>query len=527
MQRQGWALPRPARGEPPLDRLDLREAGPGGLPLAEFEAEPQPCFRPGASMSYGEAVTRGWNSVGTRYLPIADATSAELPLARLLRLSLFQVSVGMSVALVVGTLNRVMIVELGVSARLVAIMVALPLVFAPARALIGFRSDTHVSVLGWRRVPYLWIGTMLQFGGLAIMPFALLLLSGDGGGHAPPWAGPFAAGCAFLLTGAGLHTVQTVGLALATDIAPERSRPQVVTVLCMMLLVGVLASSLVFGVLLARFSEMRLIQVIQGAAVATVLLNGCALWKQEPRAASVPRDAADPSPGFADAWRLLGRTVQARRRLWVVGLGTVAFSLQDVLLEPYGGQVLALPVAATTALTALLAAGGLCGFGVAFRCLGRGMDRYRVAAIGALVGLAAFAAVSFAAPVQSAALFAFGVALIGGGGALFAVGTLSGAVDAAGGASAGLALGTWGAVQAFAAGAAIALGGLLRDAVATLSAQGALGDTLTGPAVGYQAVYALEVALLFATLVVIGPLVRFASHPPAAALGRAGLTVGP
>ena len=114
-----------------------------------------------------------------RFLPFADAATAELPLGRLLRLSLFQVSVGMAMVLLIGTLNRVMIVELGVPAWLVALMVSLPLVFAPFRALIGFRSDTHRSVLGWRRVPYIWMGTLLQFGGLAIMPFALLVLSGD------------------------------------------------------------------------------------------------------------------------------------------------------------------------------------------------------------------------------------------------------------------------------------------------------------------------------------------------------------
>ena len=89
-----------------------------------------------------------------RFLPFADAATPELPLGRLLRLSLFQVSVGMAVVLLIGTLNRVMIVELGVPAWLVAVMVALPLVFAPFRALVGFRSDTHRSVLGWRRVPY-------------------------------------------------------------------------------------------------------------------------------------------------------------------------------------------------------------------------------------------------------------------------------------------------------------------------------------------------------------------------------------
>jgi hypothetical protein len=93
----------------------------------------------------------GWARLGPRFLPFADAATPDLPLSRLLRLSLFQVSVGMALVLLIGTLNRVMIVELGVSAGLVGTMISLPLIFAPFRALIGFRSDTHTSALGWRR----------------------------------------------------------------------------------------------------------------------------------------------------------------------------------------------------------------------------------------------------------------------------------------------------------------------------------------------------------------------------------------
>ncbi|MHA4878845.1 PucC family protein, partial [Enterococcus faecium] len=85
-----------------------------------------------------------------------------------------------SIVLLNGTLNRVMIVELGVSTLLVSLMVSIPLVFAPFRVLIGFKSDNHRSVLGWRRVPYIWMGTLIQFGGFAILPFALLVLSGTG-----------------------------------------------------------------------------------------------------------------------------------------------------------------------------------------------------------------------------------------------------------------------------------------------------------------------------------------------------------
>ena len=129
----------------------------------------------------------GIRRVPLHYLPFADAASDGLPLARLLRLSLFQVTVGTSIALMVGTLNRVMIVELGVAAWLVALMVALPLLVAPFRAVTGFRSDTHRSAFGWRRVPFIWTGTMLQFAGLAILPFALLVLSGQGQIQTPAW----------------------------------------------------------------------------------------------------------------------------------------------------------------------------------------------------------------------------------------------------------------------------------------------------------------------------------------------------
>lgn len=445
-----------------------------------------------------------WSRLGPRLLPFADAATPELPLPRLLRLSLFQVSVGMATVLLVGTLNRVMIVELGVPSSLVAVMVALPVVAAPFRALVGFRSDTHRSLLGWRRVPFLWMGTMAQFGGFAIMPFALLVLTGEG--HWPAWVGQAGAALAFLLVGAGLHTVQTVGLALATDLAPRESHPEVVAFLCCALLLGMLGAGSVMGALLAEFSPLRLIQVIQGAAVATMLLNLVALWKQEPRDPS--RTAFDrPEERFAEAWARLDRDGRATRRFVVIGLGTAGFAMQDVLLEPYGGQILALPVGATTALSALFAAGGLVGFWTAAKLLERGTDPWRLAGFGALLGAAAFALVSFAAPLASPFLFTIAVVPIGTGGGIFAHCTLTAAMRAAPPGEAGLALGAWGAVQATAAGLAIMGGGILRDLVAGLASRGALGPALVDPAVGYVFVYQLEIALLFATLVAIGPLV--------------------
>ncbi|MGD1982852.1 MAG: BCD family MFS transporter [Chromatiaceae bacterium] len=451
------------------------------------------------------SVPRAWLELGPRYLPFADAASATLPMSRLLRLSLFQASVGMAIVLLTGTLNRVMVLELSVPAWLVSLMVSLPLLFAPLRALIGHRSDHHRCYLGWRRVPYLWMGTMLQFGGLAIMPFALLILSGDT--HGPAWVGYAATALAFLLTGAGLHTTQTAGLALATDIAPEDTRPRVVALLYVMLLVGMVVSSIGFAAVLDDFSQMRLIQVIQGAALITIVINTIALWQQEARD---PKRTAHhlPRPAFKDAWAAFRRYGNSMRLLVAVGLGTAGFSMQDILLEPYGGEVLGLSVSATTGLTAILAGGMLGAFLFASRWLGRGADPIRLAGLGAVVGVFAFACVILAAPLESALVFRIGTGLIGFGGGLFAVGTLMAAMALAKHTESGLALGAWGAVQATAAGLAIAAGGAIRDITTQLAADGSLGPALSGPATGYGMVYHAEIGLLFATLVAIGPLVR-------------------
>ena len=284
-----------------------------------------------------------------------------------------------------------------------------------------------------------------------------------------------------------------------------------------MLLVGVVLSSVCFSLFLQNFSHTRLVQVVQGAALATMVFNSIALWKQEPRdrsrAALHTATQAPNARAFGPAWRAFTLQPGTRRFLVAAGLGTAAFNMQDIVLEPYGGAILQLSVAATSLLTAVMALGSVLAFALAARWLQRGFDPYRLAAFGVLLGVCAFAAVIFAAPLHSGDLFRLGNFLIGLGGGLFAVSTLVIAMglDRSGGA--GLALGAWGAVQATSSGAAVALGGALRDGVAMLGRTGWLGEAMSDPSVAYSVVYHLEIALLFGTLVAIGPLVRPRASP--------------
>jgi BCD family chlorophyll transporter-like MFS transporter len=445
--------------------------------------------------------------LSTRFLPFSDAASDELPLRQLLRLALFQISVGMAGVMLLGTLNRVMIVELSVPATLVAMMVALPVLIAPFRALLGFKSDNYRSAIGWKRIPYLWFGTLWQFGGLAIMPACLLVLGGDVT-HEVPFAGEVLAALAFLMTGLGMHMTQTAGLALAADRATDETRPRVVALLYVMFLIGMGISAIVIGWLLRDFDGLKLISVIQGTAVVTVVLNVVALWRQERVRPMSKAERTAPPPSFKEAWADLMAGGMAGRLLAVVFLGTMAFNMQDVLLEPYGGEILGLSVSATTLLTAGWAGGALVGFALAARWLKGGINPYRMAARGILAGVVAFSAVIFASPLGSTVLFFAGATLIGFGGGLFAVSTLTAAMTMpeTSMAGKGLALGAWGAAQATAAGLSTLIGGAVRDGVNQVALSGQWGVALNDPATGYSVVYHIEIGLLFVTLVALGPL---------------------
>jgi BCD family chlorophyll transporter-like MFS transporter len=296
-----------------------------------------------------------------------------------------------------------------------------------------------------------------------------------------------------------MHTVQTAGLALATDLAPPERQPQVVGLMYVMQLIGMIGSALVLGYLLNDYSPGQLIRVVQAVAVTTLVLNVIALWKQEPRS-RLRKPGTPIEHTFKQAWQLFCQGPHTLRRLLAVGLGTMAFTMEDVLLEPYGGEILNMSVSSTTLLSATLALGGLLGFAWASRVLGRGGDAYRMSGWGAWIGLPAFVAVIASGPLAMPTLFVLGIFLIGLGGGLFAHGTLTATMQLAPPGQIGLAMGAWGAVQATAAGVGMAAGGLVRDGVALLSS----------PVMGYSAVYAIEILLLAMTLWAMGPLLRSA-----------------
>ena len=443
--------------------------------------------------------------ISKNILPFSDAGSTNFSLFQLLRLSLFQISVGMATVMLAGTLNRVMIVELLVPASLVAIMIAIPVLIAPLRTFYGHKSDTYKSFIGWKRIPYMWFGSLFQFGGLAIMPFAIIILSGDQT-VGPSWAGEVLVAIAFLFTGIGMHITQTVGLALAADRATKENRPRVVALLYFMFLFGMGISAVVIGILLADFSKLRLIQVVQGSAVLTLILNLVAVWRQEQ--IIINNQKNDKSEKFFLSWKKFISDRKTNSLIWVVFWGTLAFSMQDVLLEPYGGQILGLSVSETTNLTGLWALGALLGLALAANNSKKTVSSVSNAMTALLIGIVGFSAIIFSSPMQFPFLYFLGTLFIGFGTGLFSVSLLiiAMALSSKTNLGSGFILGSWGAAQAIGAGLGIAVGGILRDVVNKIALSGYLGSTFENNSIGYIFVYHLEILFIFITLIVLGML---------------------
>ncbi len=408
---------------------------------------------------------------------------------RVFRLSLFQFGMGLSLAPLTGTLNRVLISELGISAFLVGSLLAIHYFISPARAIVGFRSDVHRAAGRWR-TPYLVLGAMLTYGGLATAPFSLILLSGEG--YLPFPLAVIVCFAIFFAYGLGVNIAETIYLAIVSDVTPPEERGRVLSILWVALVMGTVVGSLLIGELLLDYSHTRLIQVMQGSALAFVFLTFLSLLDQE---RLLPNgQLADVTPvrvreTLGQSLRMLAAERPLRNLFIVLALSTTGFAVHDVLLEPYGGQVLGMTVAETTRLTAIWGGGMLAAIVLTGWLIWRGQPALRMLGGASLIGVVGFATISLANSPDHVTQFLGGVALIGMGRGMLIVGGLSLVMGLCDRAHAGLFLALWGITQALAQGVGTIAAGLARDIIGRMS--GVVAS-------GYIAVYLSALTLIAA-----------------------------
>lgn len=431
----------------------------------------------------------------------------------IVRLGLVQMSLGAIVVLTTSTMNRVMVVELALPAIIPGLLVALHHAVQVMRPRMGYGSD-----IGGRRTPWILGGmVVLALGGIGAAAAIAVMVH-----HAV--LGVALAVISFLGIGLGIAAAGTSLLVLLAKQVEPRRRAPAATIVWVMMLVGFAVTAGVSGQVLDPFSPLRLIAVTAGVSVLAVAVTALALWRIETVAHAAPtaKPTADASVGFRAALAEVWAEPHARRFAVFVFISMLGYSAQDLILEPFAGEIFGLTPGQTTSLTGLQHAGVLIGMiviacaGYALR--GRGAGSMRLFTIGGCAASAvALTALALAGligssgwPIQ-ANVFLLGLA--NGAYAVAAIGSMMSLVSAGRASREGVRMGLWGAAQAIAFG----LGGILSTGAVDLIRLAA-GD----PATAYASVFAAEAVLFIAAAFLASKVYRAApqsagqSYPSAA-----------
>ncbi|RYF38697.1 MAG: MFS transporter, partial [Comamonadaceae bacterium] len=313
------------------------------------------------------------------------------------------------------------------------------------------------------------------------------------------------------LIGLGVSAAGTSLLVmLAKRVAPGR-RAAAATVVWVMMIAGFAVTSGAAGALLDPYSPARLVAVTAGVcAVALVLTLLCLRGMEGPAQAPGARpEAARAKPSFAVALAQVWAEPVARRFTVFVFLSMLAYSAQDLILEPFAGSVFGLTPGQSTSLSGVQHGGVLLGMVLVALCttLGARVNLPALASLrgwatgGCLASAAALLGLSAAGlsgpgwPLQ-ATVFALGVA-----NGAFSIGAISSMMRLASEgrhAREGVRMGLWGAAQAIAFG----LGGLVGTAASDLARW-----LIAAPGAAYASVFAIEAMLFVASAVLAWRLV--------------------
>ena len=436
-----------------------------------------------------------WGMI-TEYIGRINQWLAQYPVwqrrVRILRLGLFQFGMGISLAPITGTLNRVLISELNISAGFVALLMSIHYFVSPIRTVVGHHSDVRRSKGFWR-TPYIVLGAMLTYGGLSTAPFSLILFDADSMTQGPIVY--VVAFLIFLLYGVGVNIVETTYLAMVSDNTEPEERGKILAILWLMLVIGTVTGSLFIGLSLIDYSLGALISAMQMSAFIFVVCMVLSLIRQEklrPDGRLVREIEQVARQSLGESLKIVWNTPALRSMFFVFFIATLGFGTHDVLLEPYGAQILDMSVTATTLLTALWGVAMIIAVITAGWWLWTRGQSGRLLISGALVGMMGFLTVTYAGTIESTLLFQIGVAGIGFGRGLFIVGSIATVMSLADRGHTGLFMGIWGVVQSLAQGFGTIGGGVARDAIGS-----ATGNVLYG----YTSVYAAASVFLFVMVV--------------------------
>ena len=423
-----------------------------------------------------------------------------MQMKKFLRLGLFQLAAGGLSVLFLGVLNRVMRVELGLELLTVSVLIGGGHYLGALIAIpFGYYSDRH-PLGGFRRSSYIFLGILVTAWVLVFSPAAAAWIA-----EAPRLPRLVPGFLFFLIEGISTYIAGTAFLSLITDLTEPDQRGQVTGWIWTLLMVGIILTGILSGFILDPFRIGKVRILFLFSALTAVMLTLIALWGQE-KPLREPLETAQQ-----DIQRALRQVWKLRPARWFAGflfLSMFSYFMQDVLLEPFGGEVFGLPPAETTRFNAYQ------GVGLVTAMLLGGMrlipERGKtwttslgiLLMVGSFFGLAAVSVLMFPRPLPVILLG------LGAGAGLFTVGGVSLMMDMSSGAQTGLFVGAWTLIQALAKGPTSIVGGALQTGMVALglSPGGAYAGVFVIEAVG------LLISLVFLQQVALDEFQEHTSH---------------
>jgi BCD family chlorophyll transporter-like MFS transporter len=408
-------------------------------------------------------------------------------------------------------LNRVMLSELEFPGLLVGGALAFEQFMAPSRILFGQVSDAH-PFAGRHRTPYIWLGSAL-FCGLAVLSIPVIFqLHGAfqaGGQLAIGWG--IAALCGlFALYGLAISLATTPYLALVIDLTDEEERPRAVGLIWCLLTVGIVVGAIATSVSLKGLDGVVDPAVLQPVLLAFMVkvslavlgLTLVATWGMEPEARSGHHSRSsdrDDAISLGQAWRLITSSRQVLVFFAFLLAFTLALFLQDPILESYGADVFAMPIAATASLSALWGVGTLVGLLLAGFWLVPRLGKFASARLGCRLILACLVLLVLVGLTARPELLKLVMVLFGLASGIGTNSTLCLMLDLTLPEAAGTFVGVWGLAQALSRALGKLLGGGLLDLARWLQP----GDAVY---LSYAAVLLVEAAIAVLALVLLARL---------------------
>ncbi len=403
------------------------------------------------------------------------------------RLAAFPLAYGLTGALMGGTLNRIMVADLGISVALVGFFFAVPLLISPVRVWLGYRSDGY-PLGGKRREPYIIGGALLT----ALSAIASVLLSLRGGPQTPA---VIVAGLtlAFVLYGIGRNLAHNSYQALLSDLYTGPARDRAITLYEIATLLGLVIGAGGLGSALETFDAGRLVAVTLAAMGAAFFLSLLASLGSEPGSHTAAASQQARGLTFGQTVReVLLADVQVGLFFVLVFFTIVGTLAQDVLLEPYGALVLGMEVGDTTRLTAYWGLGVMASMLLSGVLLLKWLGYPNVLRLGLVVSVLAFAGLVLTGVSRNAAVFRALVLVMGLGSGLAGAGMLASLINFTTVIRAGLLMGTWGVANQLGRAAGSLMGGSLVELILRQSGGNAM--------LAYGFVFALEVLMLLIAL---------------------------